>query len=181
MRIGVVEPVLCEVEGEGHVVGVARVVVEVFEAAVVAVGVSFRQRLAPGVVDRVGDLVSVLIDSEEGRAENTCAVEDFAYPDGYVALQVFARLAALCSGRVVKLRAYTPSACVIDVSCGITPILGHEYITVGNREIVNNVVPCDGFLVVLYRRADLGLPYSLPRRSSVLEEAEIIRSVASVL
>ena len=103
MRIGVVEPVLCEVEGEGHVVGVARVVVEVFEAAVVAVGVSLRQRLAPRVVDRVGDLVSVLVDSEEGRAENARALEDFAYADSYVRLQIFTRLAAFRSGRVVKL------------------------------------------------------------------------------
>ena len=41
-------------------------------------------------------------------------------------------------------------------------------------------MPCDGFLVVLYRRADLGLPRSLPVRSSVRQEAEIVRSVASV-
>ena len=103
MRICVVEPVLCEVEGESYVVGVARVVIEVFETAVVAVSVSLRNRLAPGVVDRVGDLVSVLVDSEEGRTENARAVEDFADLDGYVALQVFARFSSVRSGRVVKL------------------------------------------------------------------------------
>ena len=42
-------------------------------------------------------------------------------------------------------------------------------------------MPCYRFLVVLHRRADLGLPRSLPVRSSVRQEAEIIRSVAAVL
>ena len=68
---------MCVVEGEGHVPGVARVVVEVFETAVVAVGVGFGQRLAPGVVDRVGDLVAVLVDGEEGASENARSVERF--------------------------------------------------------------------------------------------------------
>ena len=172
---------MCVVEGEGHVPGVARVVVEVFETAVVAVGVGFGQRLAPGVVDRVGDLVAVLVDGEEGASENARSVEDFAYADGNIALQVFSSLAALCSGRVVKLRAYTPSACVIDVSCGITPILGHEDLPVCYREVVDGIVSRYRLLVVLHRRADLSLPYALPRLASVVEEAEIIRSVASVL
>ena len=42
-------------------------------------------------------------------------------------------------------------------------------------------MPCYRFLVVLHRRADLGLPRSLQVRSSVRQEAEIIRSVAAVL
>ena len=36
-------------------------------------------------------------------------------------------------------------------------------------------------LVALHRRADLRLPYALPACPSVLEEAEIVRSVAAVL
>ena len=129
----------------------------------------------------MGDLVAVLVDGEEGASENARSVEDFAYADGNIALQVFSSLAALCSGRVVKLRAYTPSACVIDVSCGITPILGYEDIAVCYGKVVDNVTPCDGLLIVLHRCADLTFPYALPRRPAVLEEAEIIRSVAAVL
>ena len=91
------------------------------------------------------------------------------------------RFTAFCAVRVVKLCADTLAVCVIDVSCGIAPVLGYEDITVGYGEIVNNVVPCYRFLVVLHRRADLGLPRSLPVRSSVRQEAEIIRSVAAVL
>ena len=90
------------------------------------------------------------------------------------------RFTAFCAVRVVKLCADTLAVCVIDVSCGIAPVLGYEDITVGYGEIVNNVVPCYRFLVVLHRRADLGLPRSLPVRSSVRQEAEIVRSVASV-
>ena len=97
----------------------------------------------------MGDLVSVFVYREEGRAENARSVEDFAHADGYVALQVFARLAALCSGRVVELRAYSLPAFVVDVSCGIAPVFGYEYIAVGNREIVDDIVPCYRLLVVL--------------------------------
>ena len=177
----VVKPVLCVVEGEGHVPGVARVVVEVFETAVVAVGVGFGQRLAPGVVDRVGDLVAVLVDSEKGRAENARAVEDLAYADGYVALEIFSRLASVRSFCVVELCAYASSACVVDIPCGIAPVLGYEDIAVCYGKVVDNVTPCDGLLIVLHRCADLTFPYALPRRPAVLEEAEIIRSVAAVL
>ena len=82
---------------------------------------------------------------------------------------------------VVELCAYASSACVVDIPCGIAPVLGYEDIAVCYGKVVDNVTPCDGLLIVLHRCADLTFPYALPRRPAVLEEAEIIRSVAAVL
>ena len=120
------------------------------QRTVPCVVLSLGQRFAPGVVDRVGNYLAVLVDDEEGRAENARAVEDLADFDGYVALQVFARLAAFCAGCIVEFRAQSSSACVVYVPCRIAPVLGYEYIAVGYREVVDDIMPRYRLPVVLH-------------------------------
>ena len=84
-------------------------------------------------------------------------------------------------GSLMQHREPSPVLLVVDIPCGIAPVLGYEDIAVCYGKVVDNVTPCDGLLIVLHRCADLTFPYALPRRPAVLEEAEIIRSVAAVL
>ena len=75
----------------------------------------------------------------------------------------------------------TSNDCAGARACCKCNLLSRPALSVTLRA-TQRTVPCVvGLLIVLHRCADLTFPYALPRRPAVLEEAEIIRSVAAVL
>ena len=177
-----VETILREIQVKHFVPSVAGVIVRVINTAEIRVRVGFGQRIAPRVINRVRDYFAVFVYGKQRTAKVAGAIPHLEHiVCSKVTLQVFTAFTALCTGCITVLCGDSGAVLIVHITLGEAAVLCYQYITVGRRKIVHNIVLCYSFKVALEGRAYLGFPCALPEKASVHQEVQIISAVRTVL
>ena len=120
----VVETILCEIQVKHFVPSVAGVIVGVVDTAEIRIRVGFGQRIAPRVIDRVRDYLAVFVYGKQRATKVAGAIPHLAYiVCSKVTLQVFAAIAALCTGCIAVLCGDSGAVLIIHIALGEAAVL----------------------------------------------------------
>ena len=137
----VVETILREIQVKHFVPSVAGVIVRVINTAEIRVRVGFGQRIAPRVINRVRDHLAVFVYGKQRTAKVAGAIPHLEHiVCSKVTLQVFTAFTALCTGCIAVLCRDTGAVLIVHIPLREAAFLCDEYITIGRRKIVHNIV-----------------------------------------
>ena len=113
----------------------------VINTAEIRVRVGFGQRIAPRVINRVRDYFAVFVYGKQRTAKVAGAIPHLEHiVCSKVTLQVFTAFTALCTGCITILCGDSGAVLVVHITLGEAAVLCYQYITVGRRKIVHNIV-----------------------------------------